>query len=336
MKPSHKRPLGKTGLEVTVASYGGGSVGNFGRHLDNAQALAVLEAAWHSGIRYFDTAPFYGRGRSERRIGAFLDEKPRDEFILSTKVGRLLQYKPGGAEGDGLFLNPSPFDPYWDYSYDGVLRSYDHSLHRLGLDGIDILYVHDIGSRLHGKDAPRQMKILQEGGLKALEELRSSGAIRGFGLGVTEVNVCLDLLDYCDPDAFLLAGRYTLLEHVEAQPLLEQCLQRSVSLVIGGVFASGILATGAVKGARYDYAPASEEILKRVSRLQSICARHEVELSAAALQFPLAHPAVATVLLGAGTLRSFAQCVAGLASHIPGEFWEELRKEGFVAEAIPD
>ena len=330
MKPTDTRPLGKTGLDVTIASYGGGSVGNFGRFLSNKDANDILDAAWDGGIRYFDTAPFYGRGRSERRIGAFLDEKPRDDFVLSTKVGRLLQSAPGGAEEDGLFINPSPFDPYWDYSYDGVMRSYDYSLHRLGLDRIDILYIHDIGVRLHGDDAENQLRILKGGGIKALEELRSSGTIKGYGLGVTEVAACLDCLDYGSPEAFLLAGRYNLAEQAEAKPLLDKCLEQKVSLVIGAVFASGILATGPVPGARYDYAPASDEMLARVKQLQEICARHGTALSAASLQFPLAHPAVATVLLGAGSLRSLGQCVEGLQTAIPQELWDELLKLGLI------
>jgi len=324
MKGSDKRPLGQTGLEVTVASYGGGSVGNFGRLLSNREAQDILDAAWAGGIRYFDTAPFYGRGRSERRIGAFLEEKPRGEYVLSTKVGRLMDPAPGGAEEDGLFLNPSPFDPRWDYSYDGVMRSYADSLQRLGLVRIDLLYVHDIGERLHGEDADRQLAILKQGGLKALEELRSSGAIAGYGLGVTEVGVCLHCLDYGDPAAFLLAGRYTLVEQAEAMPLLDACQDRGVSIIVGGVFASGILATGPVAGARYDYAPASPEMLARIARMEAICRSHGVSLAAAALQYPLAHPTVTSVLLGAGTLRSLDQCLAGLEADIPDGLWQDL------------
>jgi D-threo-aldose 1-dehydrogenase len=321
------RTLGRTGLEVTVAGYGGGSVGNFGRVLSNRQAERILDAAWAAGIRYFDTAPFYGRGRSERRIGAFLSEKSRAEFVLSTKVGRLLDPAPDGAEDDGLFLEPAPFNPRWDYSYDGVMRSYADSLQRLGLDRIDILYVHDIGRRLHGEAAAAQLEILKHGGVRALEKLRSEGAIRGYGLGVTEIDVCLDCLDYADPDAFLLAGRYTLLAQTEASPLLEACVKREVSLVIGGIFASGILATGAIAGARYDYAPAPPDILERVRRLDQLCRDHATSLSAAALQFPLAHPVVASVLLGAGSVKSLQQCLAGLAAPVSDRLWQALGDE---------
>lgn len=324
MKVSDTRPLGKTGLSATVAGYGGGSVGNFGRVLTNHEAEQVLEAAWTAGLRYFDTAPFYGRGRSERRIGAFLGERPRDEFTLSTKVGRLLDPAPRGAEEDGLFLDPAPFDPRWDYSYDGVMRSFEDSLQRLGLDRIDILYVHDIGRRLHCDNAAAQLAILKSGGLKALDQLRAEGTIKGYGLGVTEIDVCLDCLDYGDPDVFLLAGRYSLLERTEAKPLLTACLERHVSLVIGGVFASGILATGPIPGARYDYTPASPETLKRVRPLEEFCQSHGISLPVAALRFPLLHPAVATVLIGAGTVDSLEKSITCLQAEVPDGFWDAL------------
>ena len=330
MNPSDRRALGRTGLEVTVAGYGGGSVGNFGRVLSNREAEQILDAAWTAGVRYFDTAPYYGRGRSERRLGAFLSERPRSDFVLSTKVGRLLASAPGGAQEDGIFLDPAPFDPRWDYSYDGVMRSFEDSLQRLGLDRIDVLYVHDIGARLHGDAAAAQLERLKRGGLPALERLRGNGAIKGYGLGVTEIDVCLECLDYGDPDAFLLAGRYTLLERTQASALLDTCLARNASVVIGGVFASGILATGPVAGARYDYAPASPEIQDRVRRIAKLCEEHATSLSAAALQFPLAHPAVACVLLGAGSRKSLQQCLAGLEAPISGALWEALRGEDWA------
>ncbi|MCB2078850.1 MAG: aldo/keto reductase [Novosphingobium sp.] len=330
MKAADTRPLGRTGLEVTLVSYGGGSLGNFYRRIGNADAHAILDAAWNEGIRYFDTAPVYGRGRSERRLGMFLGEKPRDEYVLSSMVGRLMVPARGEVAQDGIFLDPAPFNSRWDYSYDGVLRSHEESLQRLGLDRIDILYVHDIGRRLHGDAADEQMRIFRSGGLKALEQLVGSGAIAGYGLGVTEVDVCVDMLDYANPEAFLLAGPYTLLDHAAAKPLLDRCLKRRVSLAIGGVFASGILATGAVPGARYDYAPADPDILDRVRKLEYIAASHGVMLSAAALQFPLAHPAVATVLLGAGRLSSLEQGIGGIEAHVSPAFWRDLCEQGLV------
>lgn len=334
MRVSDRRQLGRTALEVTIASYGGGSLGNFYRVISDDDAQAILESAWSAGMRYFDTAPFYGRGLGERRIGRFLARRPRDEFVLSSKVGRLLEPARGYLEEDGIFLDPSPFNVRYDYSYDGVMRSHEDSLQRLGMDRIDILYVHDIGGRAHGDEAESRLRSLKEGGLRALEELQSSGAIRGYGLGVTEVEVCRECLEFGNPTAFLLAGRYTLLEQREAKPLLEACRSQGVSLVIGGVFASGILATGPVSGARYDYAPATPDVMERVRRLEGICSSHCVALRAAALQFPLAHPAVATVLIGAGTLRSLRSCIAEMEAEIPAALWTDLAEAGLIDPAL--
>jgi D-threo-aldose 1-dehydrogenase len=329
--PAAKKPLGKSGLEVTVASYGGGSLGNFYRRITNAEAVAVLDAAWDAGIRYFDTAPLYGRGRSERRLGAFLDEKPRDSYVLSTKVGRLMVPAKGNTEQDGIFFDPAPFNTEHDYSYGGIMRSFEHSLQRLGLDRIDIVYVHDIGPWFHGDKNAMYMHQFKEGrGLEALEELRRNGDIKAYGLGVNEVEACLDCLDYGHPDAFLLARRFTLLEHDTAKPLLDRCAQESVSIIVGGVFNSGILATGAVAGAHYNYAEATPEVLALVRRLEAVCERHGVQLSAAALQFPFIHPAVTSVLLGSGTVSSLQRNVEGLRATIPAEFWRELVQEGLL------
>jgi D-threo-aldose 1-dehydrogenase len=322
-----RRSLGRSGLGVTTASLGAGGLGNFYRRITNAESRALLEVAWEAGIRYVDTAPFYGRGRSERRLGAFLEEHPRDSFVLSTKVGRILTPARGGAREDGIFLDPAPFDWHYDYSYDGVMRSYEMSLQRLGLSSIDILLVHDIGVALHGDGAGRQLKILKDGGLRALDELRSRGEIRAYGLGVTEIAACLDCLDYADPDVFLLAGRFSLLEQNGAKPFLDRCRARGASVVIGGVFNSGILATGAVPDARYNYAPATEDVKRTVRRLEAVCSRYSVPLSAAALQFPLAHPAVASVLLGAGTIASLKRCIDSLEFQIPLDLWGELAAE---------
>ncbi len=296
MDSTGKRPLGPHGIPVTAAGYGGGSLGNFFRTLSHADALSVLDAAWNAGIRYFDTAPFYGRGLSERRLGAFLEDRDRDEVVVSTKAGRVLTPARDEVEKDGIFYDPSPFNFRYDYSYDGIMRSFEHSLHRLGTSRIDILYVHDIDSLNQGADLPSRLQTLKTGGIKALEELRHAGDIRAWGLGVNEVEACLDCLDYADPDTFLLAGRFTLLEQDAIRPLLDRCLERRASIVVGGVFNSGILATGAVPGARYNYAEAPPQVLERVHRLEAVCETHGVPLSAAALQFPFVHPAVVSVL----------------------------------------
>lgn len=327
---SDKRPLGSSGLDVTVASYGGGSLGNMFHAIADDEVTAILQGAWDAGVRYFDTAPFYGRGRSERRTGCFLDGKPRDEYVLSSKVGRLLVPAKGQFEDDGIFINPAQFNSRYDYSYGGVMRSYEDSLQRLGLDKIDILYVHDIGGLIHGDDAPMQLATLKKGGLVALEELRAAGDISGYGLGVNEVDACLDCLDYGNPDAFLLAGRYTLLEQKAAKPLLDRCLQTNTSLVVGGVFNSGILATGAVKGARYNYTEASEKVLAIVAEMEAICNEFSVKISSAAMKFPLTHPAVASVLLGIGSMSSLNRNVEAFNVDIPEELWGALSEMGLL------
>ncbi len=333
MDVTTRRPLGASGLEVTVASYGGGSLANFYRRLTNDDAAALLDAAWNSGIRYFDTAPVYGRGRSERRLGAFLDGKPRDSFVISTKVGRIMEPARGNLQEDGIFLDPAPFNPRYDYSYDGVMRSYEHSLQRLGMDRVDILYVHDIGEMIHGDLADARLGELKDGGLKALEELRSSGDISAYGLGVNELQACFDCLEYGDPDAFLLAGRYTLLEQSAALPLLDKCLERQVSVVAGSVFNSGILATGPVPGAHYNYGEASKQVLETVRRMEATCRDHDVELATAALHFPLTHPAVVSVLLGVGTTTSLARNMASLQAEVPDVLWRELAKMEIASPA---
>ncbi|MFV8819045.1 aldo/keto reductase [Haliea sp. E17] len=333
MDITQRRPLGGSGLEVTAASYGGGSLGNFYRRITNSEAETLLHAVWDAGIRYFDTAPFYGRGRSERRIGAFLGDQPRDEFVISTKVGRLLEPAIDGVEEDGIFFDPAPFNVHYDYSYEGILRSHEHSLQRLGLDRVDILYVHDIDRMIHGADADDRLADLRGGGIRALEELRRSGAIRAYGLGVNEIQTCLDCLNYADPDAFLLAGRFTLLEQDAARSLLDLCVQHNVSIVAGSVFNSGILATGAQPGARYNYGPALPDVMATVEKLASACGAHGVELAAAALQFPFSHPAVASVLLGVGTLHSLTRNIAGLSAEIPESLWQELADLGLPPPA---
>lgn len=330
MDVTQYRNLGQRGLKTTLASMGGGGFGNFGRLLTNADAEALYTAAWEAGIRYFDTAPFYGRGRSERRLGPLLQDQPRDSFVLSTKVGRLMAPARGNLEEDGLFKNLAPFNQVYDYTYDGVMRSYEDSLQRLGMDRIDLLYVHDIGTILHGDQAPARLKDLKEGGIQALEELRNNGNISGYGLGVIDIDACLDCLDYADPDAFLLAARFTLLDQCDALPLLDRCAQRHVSVVIGGVFNSGILATGAKPDSRYNYGTPTPEILDLVRRYELTCEDHGVALSAAALQFPFVHPAVASVLIGAGTVSSLERCMAGLESDIPAVFWQDLADEGLL------
>lgn len=326
-----ERNMGRSGLRVTTVSFGGAGIGNLYKPVSNAEAEAVLDASWNAGIRFFDTAPRYGHGLSERRLGDFLRKQPRQSYVLSTKVGRLLTPLRGRQMSDYGFADPLPFEQEYDYSYDGIIRSFEASLHRLGLDRIDVLYMHDIGRDTHGEANAHHQQIAFSGGLKAMSELRDQGLVAAIGLGVNEVQVCLDALDHADLDCFLLAGRYSLLDHQGAAPLIDACRSRGASLVIGGVFNSGILATGPIEGAMYDYAPAPPHILERTRRLQQVCEAHGVSLAAAALQFPLRSEVVASVLLGVSSARNLSRNLEGLNAAIPDGLWDELAAEKLLA-----
>jgi D-threo-aldose 1-dehydrogenase len=325
-----KRPLGRSGLDVTTISFGGGGIGNLFKPATREDAMAVLDGSWHAGIRFFDTAPRYGHGLSERRLGDFLRDKPRDSYVLSTKVGRMLTPLRGRTMTDYGFADPLPFEQEYDYSYDGIMRSFEDSLQRLGLDRIDVLLMHDIGRDTHGDANDHWQPIAFDGGLRAMTELRSQGLVKAIGLGVNEVEVCLDALQHADLDCFLLAGRYSLLDHGTAAPLIEACRQRGARLVVGGVFNSGILATGPRPGAMFNYAPATEPVLERARHLERICADHGVPLATVALQFPLRNDAVCSVLLGVSNPRNLERNLAGLATKIPGQLWEDLEAEGLL------
>jgi D-threo-aldose 1-dehydrogenase len=295
----NKRRIGQTELETTEIGLGGASVGGLYRSCPREVAMETLQSAWDAGIRYFDTAPFYGSGLSERRFGDFLRDKPRDSFVLSTKVGRLLRPVPEAEVPDHGYVDPLPFAVDYDYSYDGIMRSVDFSYARLGLNRVDILFVHDIGVYTHGVEKTKlHFRQLMDSGLKALDELKSAGDIAAYGLGVNEVQICLDVMRQARLDCILLAGRYSLLDRSAEPELLALCEKRKTSLVIGGVFNSGILATGPVAGANFDYGPASPDILARVAGMQRLAEARGVPLAAAALAFPLRNPVVATMLLG--------------------------------------
>jgi D-threo-aldose 1-dehydrogenase len=294
-----KRRVGSTGLEITEVSFGGAAVGGLYRACPRETAMQTLQVAWDAGLRYFDTAPFYGFGLSERRFGDFLRDKPRDSYVLSTKVGRLLRPVPEDRIPDHSYVDPLPFAPDYDYSYDGIMRSVEFSYARLGLNRIDILFVHDIGVYTHGVEKTKlHFREFLDGGLKALEELKSSRVISAYGLGVNEVQICLDVLRQAPLDCILLASRYSLLDRTAEAELLPLCRQRQTSLIIGGVFNSGILATGPVPGAHFDYLPATQDILDRVGAMEKIAAEGGYPFAAAAFQFPLHEPVVASVLTG--------------------------------------
>jgi D-threo-aldose 1-dehydrogenase len=315
--------------------FGGAPLGNLYAPIAEAEALGALRAALAAGVRLFDTAPHYGQGLSERRFGAVLRDAPRDSFVLMTKTGRLLEAE-GSAEGtqDG-FVGALGAAKRYDYSADGTLRSLADSRARLGLGRIDIALIHDIDVWTHGAAQPAMFAAAMEGAAPALTRLREAGEIAAWGLGVNEVAPCRAALDQADPDLFLLAGRYTLLDQA-GLGLLDECARRGVGIVIGGPFNSGILATGPIEGARYDYKPATAEVLARSARIEAACARHGVALAAAALRFTLGHPAVLAAIPGARSPAEVAANMALARTPIPAALWRDLKRDGLLAEAAPE
>jgi D-threo-aldose 1-dehydrogenase len=329
-----RRQIGTTDLAIDVLGFGCASLGNLYHAVANEEASVILTTARANGFRYFDTAPHYGQGLSERRVGDAL--RGSSEYVLSTKVGRLLRPAGYAAERHG-FVSPMPFDIAYDYSYDGVMRSFEDSLQRLGLDRIDILYMHDIGPVTHGVDDDRLFPIAMDGGYRAMDELRRSGRVSAIGLGVNEFEVCERAMEHGDWDCFLLAGRYTLLEQMSLDTFLPKCIDSDVSIVIGGAYNSGILATGVSgKGPwNYDYGPAPEDVVKKVAAIEGLCGEFNIPMAAPALQFPLAHPAVASVIPGIGKASRVDQTLKLFATEIPGEFWTALKDRGLIREDAP-
>lgn len=338
MDPLATRTLGKSGVELTQIGFGGAPLGDLFVKLTEQQAGATVAAAWDEGIRYFDTAPWYGRGQSEHRMGRALYERPRQDFVLSTKVGRILK-APRNREAftTGFWKGGLQFDHVFDYSYDGIMRAYEDCMQRLGMNRIDLLVIHDLDYWHFGVEpkVAAYLGQLATSGWRALEELRASGEIRGIGAGINEMGMIPRFLDIVDLDFFLLALRYTLMEHDTLVAELPYCERRNVGIVIGGVFSSGITATGAVPGAKYNYADATPEVMDKVRRIEAVCRRHGVPLPAAALQFPFGHPCVASVIPG-GIEPAHVKANLGHMRHaIPADFWEELRREGLIREDAP-
>ena len=328
------RNLGKTALRVTEIGFGGAPLGNLFAIVTEPDAHASLATAWDNGCRFFDTSPLYGYGLSERRIGDALREKPRDQYVLSTKVGRLL--RPGaGRDSVADFRSPMPFHGEFDYSYDATMRSIEDSLQRLGLDHIDVALIHDIGRDWHGDRQPEMFRSAMKGSAKALAELRAAGKIGAIGIGVNETDVCESALQEADFDCFLLAGRYTLLEQEPLERLFPACRKRNVSMIIGGAFNSGLLARVGQPDATYNYGAVPLEIAKRAVALHEVCAHHNVPLPAAALQFPLAHPVVATVIPGARNAAEVASHWQWARLKIPAALWDDLRAQGLLHAEAP-
>jgi D-threo-aldose 1-dehydrogenase len=326
------RKLPRVDLALTTMGLGCSQMGGLYRATSAQEASEVFAAAWAAGVRYFDTSPFYGYTRSEHRLGALLAECPRDAFVVSSKVGRLMRPDSSVAPGDDNWATPYPFRPHYDYSYSGVMRSFEDSLQRMGLARLDVLYVHDIGRVTHGeKHAHYWAQLTSGGGFRALDELRRGGQVTAVGLGVNEWEVVRDSMQEIDLDLTMLAGRYTLLEQTCLTPFLDDCVARGNALVIAGVFNSGILAGNN----KFDYSEAPIAIVERVRALQAVCAEFSVPLPAAALQFPMAHPAVVSCVVGTRTAIQFKQNLAWFEQPIPDALWPALRDRGLLDPAAP-
>lgn len=332
MRITDRARLPRAALEVTRFGLGCAQLGGLFQPMADGEARALVDAAWELGIRYFDTAPYYGFGLSEHRLGAALRERPRGQYVVSTKVGRLLRPDPDVRPGECGWAAPLPFRPHYDYSHDAILRSHEDSLQRLGMDRVDILYVHDIGQVTHGAQAEHYWdQLTRGGGLRALARLREEGAIAAFGLGVNEWEVVTAALDECALDCVLLAGRYTLLEQASLEPLMDRCAQRGTAVVIGGPFNSGILAGSN----RFNYEDAPPDVVERVSAIAALCRQFDTPLPAAALQFPMAHPAVTAAIPGAQDAAQLRQNAHWFEQPLPAALWDALVHAGLVDRRAP-
>ena len=337
-KTRHWDRLGNGGLTFTEIGFGSAPLGNLYRAISDADADAVLAAAWQGGIRYYDTAPLYGLGLSETRLNRFLRDKPREAYVLSTKVGRLLHAcAPEDRDGIGKWFDVPARREEYDYGYDGVMRSFEVSLERLGLDRIDILLAHDLDVFNHGSQEALDLRLneLMQGGYRALIELRDQGVIKAIGAGINESQSAQWMAERGDFDLFLLAGRYTLLEQEALESFLPLCEARGIGIILGGPYNSGILATGPKPGAFYNYDPAPPDILDRVARIQSVCDRHGVRMLDAAFQFPLGHPSVVSVIPGGQGVAEMQSNLAAAGAVIPSALWEDLKAQGLMRADAP-
>ena len=335
MQPDTKRKFGRVDLEVTAFGFGTAPIGNIFREIDDQTSDGMIQSAWNRGVRYFDTAPMYGHGLSELRTGHSLRWKNRDDFILSSKVGRRLKPAKRSEIEFAPWTNAGAFKMHFDYSYDGTMRAFEDSLQRMALERMDICFIHDIDVFTRGDEQPEVFRQAMDGSWKALEKLRDEGVVKAIGVGVNEWQVCHEALKQRDFDCFLLAGRYTLLEQESLNEFLPLCEERGAAVVVGGGFNSGILATGAVEGAKYNYAPAPADIMDRVAKIEAVCAEHNVPLPAAALQFVVAHPAIPSFIAGTRTVEQLEKNLDWFSHPIPAEFWADLKSRNLLREDAP-
>ncbi len=332
------RRVGQTDLHVPVLGLGTCPLGGVYEVVDEATARVTFEAAWNSGLRLYDTAPWYGLGQAEHRTGRSLYAKDRDTYVLTTKVGRVLKAQRDSASFKPVnWAGALPFEHQHVFTYDAIMRSYEDSLQRLGINRVDALYIHDLdrGYFPSEEELNAGLRDLENGGYRALEELKRSGEIKAIGAGINERGMIDRFLDRFDLDVFLVASRYTLLEHDIYFDEVARAAKRGASLVVGGVFSSGILATGAVEGAKYEYGAAAPSIIERVRKLTDVARSHDVALPAAALQFPLAASVVSSVIFGAVKPAEIEANAEHFAATIPAAFWSDLRSEGLVHPEIP-
>ena len=337
-----KRNLNQTTdqiLEISELGFGTAPLGNLYKPISDEVANATLEKAWESGIRYYDTAPLYGLGLSETRLNQFLRTKSREDYVLSSKVGRLMiPSAEANRTGHGKWFDVPLRKESYNYSYDGVMRSVEFSYERLGVNKNDILYVHDLCVFTHGSKEASEARIaefFETGGYDAMIKLRDEGVISAIGGGVNEWEVCEKLARRGDFNVFLLAGRYTLLEQTALNSFLPLCEKRKIKIITGGPYNSGILASGSRRGAFYNYDPAPKEILDQVTAIEAVCKSHCISLKAAALQFPLLHPTHLAVIPGAQNVRELSENVAGYQAVIPSAFWSDLKTEGLLRQDAP-
>ena len=328
----------RTGVELSTLGFGGAPLGELFDPVGETQAQDTLQAAWNAGIRYYDTAPFYGYGKSEHRVGHFLRQQQRQDFVVSTKVGRVLTAtRDLDSFNKGSWVGGLPFDFRFDYGYDGIMRSWEDSLQRLSLNSIDLLLIHDLDSFFHDSEQRFSAHVdrLITSGWRALDELRSQGLIKAVGAGLNRMGAMPRLLDAVDLDFCIVAMPYTLLDQETLDEEFPLCQERDVRIVIGAVFASGILVSGPVEGARYAYDTAAPEILDKTRRLQEVCQRHDVPLPAAAMQFPLGHPLVSAIIPGAIEPGHIGTNAEWFKHQIPADLWTELKTEGLLREDAP-
>ncbi|MCP4317861.1 MAG: aldo/keto reductase [Hyphomicrobiales bacterium] len=335
MKISDKCKFGRVDLDVTPFAFGAAPIGNIFRPIGEETSDAMIQTAWDAGVRYYDTAPMYGHGLSELRCGHSLRWKNRDDFVISSKVGRILEPRKRADIDFTPWVDAAPFEMIFDYTYDGTMRAFEDSLQRLALERMDICFIHDIDVFTRGDDQPEVFKQAMDGAWKALSQLRDEEVVKAIGVGVNEWEVCHEALKQRDFDCFLLAGRYTLLEQDSLNEFLPLCEERNAAVVVGGGFNSGILATGAVEGAKYNYAPAPQDIMERVRGIEAVCRDYDVPLPAAALQFVVAHPAVPAFAAGTRTVDQLEKNLAWFTHPIPSDFWSDLKQKGLLREDAP-